>query len=163
MIGDRWGVTGEEVQRHYPCDDLASGLELWRGVTVRAPVPQVWPWVCQVQLAPYSYDWVDNLGRHSPRHLLGRPDPQPGEHFTTSGGRFRIGEVLSVEHEQQLTARIMGAVMSYVLVPSGSDTRLLLKLVLPRRWWAAPVALGDWPMARRQLLNLRDRAEQSVA
>ena len=159
MIGDRWGVTEAEVARRYPCDELAAGVELWRGVTVRGPAEQVWPWLCQVQLAPYSYDWVDNLGRPSPRELRGLPDPRPGEPFTTCGGRFRLGTVLAVEHEVHLTARILSAVMSYVLVPDPAGTRLLLKLVLPRRWWARLVGLGDWPMARRQLLNLRDLAE----
>jgi hypothetical protein len=163
VIGDRWGVTDDEVTRRYPCDDLvrSPAVELWRGVTVRAAPAQVWPWLCQVQLAPYSYDWVDNLGRRSPRELVAQPDPQPGQHFSTSGGRFRMGEVLAVQREQHLTARIMGAVMSYVLVPAGDDTRLLLKIVLAQsRWWARPLALGDWPMARKQLLTLRDLAER---
>lgn len=158
MIGDRWGVTDAEVARRYPCDDLTRGRAVWRGVTVRATPQQVWPWLCQVQLAPYSYDWVDNLGRRSPRELVGHPDPEPGQHFSTSGGRFRLGTVLSVEREQHLTARIMGAVMSYVLEPEGAHTRLLLKIVVPGPW-APLLALGDWPMARRQLLNLRDLAE----
>ena len=57
----------------------------------------------------------------------------------------------------------MGAVMSYVLVPEGSQTRLLLKIVV-RRWRAiAPLlSLGDLIMARRQLLNLARLAEQST-
>jgi len=38
-------------------------LQAWRGVGVEAPVEAVWPWVAQVRLAPYSYDWIDNLGR----------------------------------------------------------------------------------------------------
>ena len=151
-------MTEEELARRLPCDDLATGRAVWRGVTVRATPQQVWPWLCQVQLAPYSYDWVDNLGRRSPQQLLDHPDPRPGEHFSTSGGRFRLGQVLAVEHGVHLTARIMGAVMSYVLVPEGGGTRLLLKIVVPGRW-APLLALGDWPMARRQLLNLRDLAE----
>jgi hypothetical protein len=61
---------------------------------------------------------------------------------------------------QHLTAGILGALMSYVLVPADGATRLLLKIVLPRRrWYGRALALGDWPMARRQLLNLKQLAE----
>ena len=166
MIGDRWGVTDAEVARHYPCDDVVPrpAHAVWRGITVHASPARVWPWVAQVRLAPYSYDWLDNLGRRSPQELRGLPDPVPGEAFTCVAGRVRIGRVLVVAREQHLTGRILGAVMSYVLVPSGDDTRLLLKIALePGRWYAKPVALGDWPMARRQLKNWKALAEASTA
>ncbi len=64
MIADRWGVTQAETERRYPCDDFVPdpAWQAWRGVTVDAPADRVWPWVRQVRLAPYSYDWVDNPG-----------------------------------------------------------------------------------------------------
>jgi hypothetical protein len=164
VIGDRWGVTDDETLRRYPCDDLvpAPARELWRGVTVAAGPSAVWPWLCQLRLAPYSYDWIDNLGRRSPRELRGLPDPVVGEPFSRSGGRVPLGRGRAVGHEEHLTATIMGAVMSYVLVPSGSETRLLLKIVLENNpWYAGLLALGDWPMARRQLLNLKALAERT--
>jgi hypothetical protein len=75
MIGQRWGVRDDEVARHYPCDELApeAAVQLWRGITVDAPAAQVWPWVRQLRLAPYSYDWIDNLGRRSPSPYRVRP------------------------------------------------------------------------------------------
>jgi hypothetical protein len=58
----------------------------------------------------------------------------------------------------------MGAVMSYVLVPHGGATRLLLKIVTPGGRWVAPfLSLGDLVMARRQLLNFKRLAEKSTA
>jgi hypothetical protein len=75
-------------------------------------------------------------------------------------GRFGVGRVRSVVHEEHLTASIMGAVMSYVLSPEGDSTRLLLKIVMAHNHWYAPaLAVGDWPMARRQLKNLKALAE----
>ena len=133
MIGDRWGVTDEEVARHYPCDDVepSPSLQAWRGVTVFAPPGVVWPWVTQIQCAPYSYDWIDNLGRRSPQGLLDRPAPLPGQRFTSTANRPH-GQLLSLQPRVHYTGRISFAVMSYVLVPiePEPDTRLLLKIVM---------------------------------
>lgn len=98
VIGDRWGVTRQEVARHYPCDDVVQSpvLQLWRGVTVERLPADVWPWLCQLRLAPYSYDWLDNLGRRSPRGLRGLPDTRPGEPLSRVAARFEVGRVLSV-------------------------------------------------------------------
>lgn len=161
MLGDRWGVTDAEVARRYPCDDLvpSPALQAWRGVTVHAPPERVWPWVVQIRLAPYSYDWVDNLGRRSPRTLLGLEDPVVGDPFTAVAGR-PTGRALAVDPGVSLTGVIMGATMSYVLAPTGDGTRLLLKLVTARGRWAAPLlSLGDLVMARRQLRNWAALAE----
>jgi len=120
----------------------------------------VWPWLRQVRLAPYSYDWLDNLGRRSPRELHAVPDPQPGDPFSCIGGRYDVGRVIAVAPGESLTATIMGAVMSYVLEPEGTGTRLLLKIVAEKeRWYLPALAVGDWPMARRQLTVLKRRAE----
>ncbi|GAA4964817.1 polyketide cyclase [Pseudonocardia tropica] len=138
----------------------SPALQAWRGVSVAAPAAAVWPWVAQIRLAPYSYDWVDNLGRRSPQELVELPEPQVGDTFTATGGR-RLGRILSVGPGVQLTGSILGAVMSYVLVPQGPDTtRLLLKVVMGGPRALAPlVSVGDLVMARRQLLNLRRLAE----
>ena len=166
MIGDRWNVSDEEIGRRYPCDDFVTSpaVEAWRGVTVRTSPEGLWPWVAQIRLAPYSYDWIDNFGHRSPRELLGLPQPAVGEPFTTAATR-RLGRILSAEPPKHLTGRIGGVVISYVLVPEDGETRLLMKLVLAVPSWVVPLlsfgVLGDLVMARRQLLNLKRLAEQS--
>ena len=163
MIGDRWNVTDDEVARHYPCDDFISAptLQAWRGITVRSTPETLWPWVAQIRIAPYSYDWIDNRGRRSPRELIGLPEPQVGDRFTTVAGRREVGRIVSVDPGRQLTGTIGSAFMSYVLVPQQPDvTRLLLKLVVrTSRWAALGLSAGDLIMARRQLLNLKQLAE----
>ena len=162
MIGDRWGVTDDEVASAFAADRLVPDpvLAAWRGVTVEAPAAAVWPWVGQIRVAPYSYDWVDNLGRRSPRRLLGLDPPRAGEPFTSTGGR-PAGELLVVDDGRELTGRILGAVLGYRLDPVGpARTRLLLKVLMARGRLLAPfVSLGDLVMARRQLLTLKALAE----
>jgi hypothetical protein len=168
VIGDRWGVTRAETTRWYPCDELVPDpvLEAWRGVTVRARPEHVWPWVAQIRLAPYSYDWIDNLGHRSPQDLRGLPEPVAGESFTTALGGRRFGRIVAVKSGEHLTGIIMGAVMSYVLIPvdDGVETRLLLKLVTRGGRLVAPLlSVGDLIMARRQLLNLAALAERTAS
>ncbi|MCW2603707.1 MAG: polyketide cyclase [Pseudonocardiales bacterium] len=163
MIGDRWGATDDEVARRYPCDDLVArpALQAWRAITVEAAPDRVWPWVAQIRIAPYSYDWIDNLGRRSPSELRHLPDPAVGDPFTTSV-TGPVGRIIAVDPGAQLTGAIMGAMMSYVLEPAGGSTRLLLKVVLARGRLLAPlVSVGDLVMARRQLLNLKGLAERA--
>jgi hypothetical protein len=161
VLGDRWGVTHDETTRPYPCDAFveAPALEAWRAVDIAAPAEAVWPWMTQLRVAPYSYDWVDNLGRRSPRRLLDLPEPRVGDNFTSVAGRPQ-GRIVSLDPGHQLTGTIMGAYLSYVLdAQDQRGTRLLLKVVLqatrfPRVW-----SVGDLVMARRQLLNLKHLAE----
>src|ERR1700760_4279856 len=173
MIGDRWGVTDAEVARVYPCDGFVDGpaVECWRAVTIHATPEVVWSWLIQVQRAPYSYDWIDNLGRRSPQMPLGLPDPHPGERFTTAA-RVRLGRVMAVQPCRELTTDIASVLMSYVLEPTEDGcTRLILKITTerwhgifaPSSYVVAPVlSIGDLVMARRQLLNFKRLAEGTM-
>jgi hypothetical protein len=160
VIGQRWGVTDAELALRYGCDELVPdpAYALWRGVSTAAAPAAVWPWLLMIQRAPYSYDWIDNLGRRSPRVLAPMPEPRPGDrgYFVT---------VVAVEAGVEVTYRVLSAVMSYRLV-EGPQTRLLLKVVMPRGVAATllhPVLpLGDLVMARKQLLTLAELAEREI-
>lgn len=164
MIGNRWGVSDAETHLGFPCDDFveAPTMVAWRGVSVQAGPEVVWARLKQVRLAPYSYDLVDNLGRRSPAERHALPEPRVGEPFTRAYGRDQ-GTVVSVDPGRHLTAEIMGAYMSYVVVPRPHDTRLLLKVVARISPWLAPaLSLGDLVMARKQLLRLAHLAEADL-
>jgi len=161
MIGDRWGVTRAETRLRFGCDGFVADptLAAWRGVTVHAVPDAVWRRVCQVRLAPYSYDLLDNLGRRSPRELRGVPEPAVGDPFTHALGADR-GRVLAVDPGRELTATIMGAHLSYAVLPHAAGSRLVLKIVArPPRWLAPALSVGDLVMARQQLLTLKRLAE----
>jgi ligand-binding SRPBCC domain-containing protein len=163
MWGARWDVSDTEAAMPFPCDAFVSdpALEAWRGVTVQAPADEVWPWVAQVRLAPYSFDWIDNGGRRSPRRLIGLPEPEIGDSFTACAGR-PVGRIVAVEPGRSLTGAIGGCFLSYAVLPGSEGTsRLLLKLVMDtNRVVAAALTLGDLVMARRQLSNLKALAEK---
>jgi len=49
----------------------------FRGVTIRTGAPAIFRWLCQVRVAPYPYDWIDNGGRRS-QAGTSRPWSSPG-------------------------------------------------------------------------------------
>ena len=165
-----WGTTPGEVSAGYPCDAVfpAPKFEAYRSISIAAPIPVVFRWLCQMRVAPYSYDILNNLGRRSPRSLTpGLENLELGQHF------IRVFRLIDFVPDQNLTIRVgwLGRLMfgplaiSYVVHEAADRTsRLTVKLSLPRarglglarQWGLAWLALF---MMRRQLLNLRDRAE----
>lgn len=99
-----WGARPDEVARRYACDDLDPDhpVRLVRAVDVAAPVDVAFGWLCQLRLAPYSYDVVDNGFRRSPRIRTVDPaDLAPG---TTMMQIFALVEAVPDHH---LTMRIV--------------------------------------------------------
>ena len=169
---DHWGSTPEERLRRYPCDEVLPRPErsLFRAVSVDAEPPVVFRWLCQLKLAPYSYDWIDNRGRRSPQHLV------PGVERLAVGDRVAVFAVASFAVDEHLTIAVRGhrafgdVAISYVVRPDGPGrSRLVAKLVLvPPRGLAGAVLrrvlpAGDLVMMRRQLLNLKALAEETAA
>src|SRR5215467_14289890 len=66
-----WGTTEAERELPFPCDRWLADADdaLFRAVDVEAPAAVFFRWLCQLRVAPYSYDWIDNLGHQSPRRL----------------------------------------------------------------------------------------------
>ena len=171
-----WGSTAAERARPFPCDGLVPEPTdaLFRAVDVAAPARVLFRWLCQLRAAPYSYDWIDNLGRQSPRRLT------PGLERLAVGQRvMTFFELVAFEPDRHLTlvgsapgfGAIMGVLaLSYVVVPrSDSSSRLVVKILVryPRGpvGWAMRGLLpwGDLVMMRKQLLTLKRLAEAAAA
>jgi hypothetical protein len=171
-----WGTDEAERRGRYPCDGLVTAVEgeYYRGITVRAGAGTLFRWLCQLRAAPYSYDWIDNGGRPSPRELT------PGlEALAVGQAVMRIFRLEDFEVPRHLTltlsaatpaGRAFGALaVSYVVAPvAGGRCRLLVKLAVryPRGVRGSVMRRllpwGDLVMMRRQLLNLKRLAEASA-
>lgn len=180
-ISETWGTEPQERRRAFPCDGIIPQPDhaLYRGVTINARPETLFRWLCQMRAAPYSYDWIDNFGRQSPRELT------PGlDNLALGQDVMRIFNLVGFEQGCHLTLRLKtksGAsrtfgdiAVSYVVVPLvkpiveqglTSRCRLLVKLIakyprgLQGRLMRAVLPWGDLIMMRRQLLNFKRLAE----
>jgi hypothetical protein len=164
-----WGSTPEERALGFPCDRYLPRVDdvMYRAVGVQAPATLVFRWLCQLRAAPYSYDWIDNGGRQSPRHLV------PGlERLEVGQLVMGVFEVVEFETGRHLTLRSRPSALgqfavTYLALPTSADRcRLIVKLVATYPPVLRPllrriVATADWVMMRKQLLNLRDLAEET--
>jgi hypothetical protein len=171
-----WGTQTHERALTFPCGRFIPCPDdtLYRGITIQAQPHVVFRWLCQMRVAPYSYDWIDNLGRESPRQLtLGLDELAIGQEV------MGIFELVDFARDQHLTlrskpgslaSRVFGdAAISYCILPNGvGGCRLLVQIVIryPPRvlGWLMRLVLpcGDWIMMRRQLLNFKELAERTT-
>ncbi len=166
-----WGATAEEVARRYPSDELLpDGVAMTRAISVAAPPELTWRWLCQIAVAPYSYDWIDNLGRRSPQTLT--PD---ADQLALGQTMAFVFELVSFDAPRQWTGlttergrRLLGPVaMTYAAEPDGTGSRIVGRLVAGTngplsRVRAHALAWGDLVMMRRQFLNLKELAERDA-
>lgn len=171
-FGRYWNTTAAERHAGYPAHRYAREPYrcLLRAIDVCAPPPVVYRWLCQLTVAPYSYDWLDNRGRRSPRTLT------PGAERLSVGQQLQIGTIVEFERDRHITfvsrpgpTAVFGFVAMTYQVSAAPDggTRLLCCVdltarSLPARFRAALLTVGDLVMMRKQLLNLKALAERTV-
>src|SRR5215207_4523084 len=103
QIRREWNTLPSDYDHDWPCDRLVDApfSVRMRAVDIRAPKEAVWPWIGQLRKAPYSYDWIDNAGRRSPRKLtIGADDLRPGQRM------MHAMEVVEFEPEDHLTTQM---------------------------------------------------------
>jgi hypothetical protein len=172
----RWGATDAEVAAVMPGDDLIDDVAYLatRAITINAPPTAVWPWLVQVgclRAGFYANDLLDNLGHPSARRIL--PEFQHLEigqwvPMSPTPSDTTAFKVAGFEANRWLLWHQPLSTWSWTLteLPPG-QTRLVTRLRIHLDWHHRAVSLlsvvlnefGDYPMMRRMLLGIRDRAE----
>ncbi len=187
-VSETWGTKPQERELVFPCDRFICKPDaaVYRGISIHASPEVVFRWLCQMRVAPYSYDWIDNGGRQSPRKLT------PGLDELAIGQEvMRIFDLVDFAQNEHMTLRLKlkgtaiktfgDLAVSYLIVPGDhpsaaaslgipggeENCRLLVKLVvnyppnLKGRLMRRFLPWGDLIMMRKQLLNLKQLAEES--
>lgn len=171
-----WGSRVSERELSFQCDAhlVDPDGSYFRAVSVNAPPSITFRWLCQLRIAPYSYDFVDNpgfyVGRPSPKTLTPGADAlQVGQTFMTM---FRL---VDYEPDRHITlvshrfSRIFGEVaVTYLVLPEPPGCRLVVKLL--GRYAANPIGKLIQPplpwldlvMMHRQLTRLKRYAERDA-
>jgi hypothetical protein len=167
-----WNTTAAEEAAAYPAHRYARVpyQPLLRAVDVAAPPAVVFRWLCQLKVAPYSYDWLDNRGRRSPRELT------PGAEKLAVGQRLIVARIVAFEPERHITGVSLPAAtamfgafsLTYQVTAAAGGSRLIVCFDLTAgspagRLRADLLAVGDLVMARKQLLTLKSLAERASA
>ena len=171
----RWGASPAEIADGMPGDDLFPEAQYrsTRAITIAAPPEEVWPWLVQVgclRAGWYSDDLLDDLAHPSARAIV--PELQ----------NFAVGSLLpmaptpsassafvvdSFEFPRWMLWRTPSSTWAWRLVPLPEGrTRLITRLHAVYDWrristvlWVPLMECGDFPMMRRMLRGLRERAE----
>ena len=168
-----WNITAAERTAQYPCDCYVQSPSerFTRAVEVESAPETVFRWLCQLKVAPYSYDWINNAGRRSPRSLA--PDADRLE----LGQEFLVFRLVEFEQDHHITGvvlpraeRVFGQLaISYIVEPRGAGRCRIVACLCA----AVPssvlesarltlLAFGDLLMMCKQLVTLKERAERSV-
>ncbi|MBL8019028.1 MAG: hypothetical protein JNM27_05145 [Leptospirales bacterium] len=172
-----WQTRREETLQPFSCDGFLKDPDdvLFRAISVAADNVTLFNWLCQLRVAPYSYDWIDNGFKQSPRIV----DPslrllEVGQVFV---GIFKLldfkaDEFITLGTFDSKTEGYFGkVVLTYAIrkpvnvAPDDPGCRLVAKLIVKRRqrgifkMLAPLLPLGDWIMMQKQLRTLRDLAE----
>lgn len=173
-----WGATREEVEARMTGDEWleegpAARVRMTRAAWVEASPEELWPWIAQMGRGAgwYSYDWIDNGGRPSARHIVSWiPRPELGD-------ATPIGYLRHLEPGREMVwwlarVRFLGSEFRGVTVyrssGAGDRSRLVVRIQAAARGLLARPALWlfraiDGFMARRQLVGMKERAERCGA
>jgi hypothetical protein len=175
-----WGATADEVAATLLGDDRIADPDYvsTRALTIAAPPERVWPWLAQVgrgRAGFYSDDLLDNGAVPSAQEIdptlqrleLGQWVPM-AERISPRTA-FRVAEVRA---PHALLWSKPDSTWAWTLNPTAQGgTRLVTRIRAThdrRHWgtWLSSLILlevGDYPMQRRMLLHLRQRAERPIA
>ena len=156
-----WGVPVEPAG--LPTPEVAPGSRLAvRAIAMEAPREVGFLWLCQMRRAPYSYDWLDNFGRRSPRQAdPSLTDLAVGQSFMTifELTDFTDSESLTLWMKAGRPTRIFGAITLHYRVETitGSRSQLVAALWMPPHWNHHHQALAEFYLSTTGWLGCRNQ------
>jgi hypothetical protein len=172
----RWGATDDEVRASMPGDEVITNPKYLaaRAITIDAPPSAVWPWLVQVgclRAGFYAHGLLDNLGYPSSWTIL--PEFQRLEigqwvPMSPTPSETTAFKVAGFEVNRWLLWKQPLSTWSWMLTPTpAGSTRLVTRLRTDVDWHHPAIStlttvlneFGDYPMMRRMLLGIADRAE----
>jgi hypothetical protein len=170
-----WGATPAEVTDGMPGDDLFPRAQYrsTRAITIAATPEEVWPWLVQIgclRAGWYADDLLDDQAHPSARQIVPElQDLEVGRRLpmTPAPSETTTFVVDSFEAPRWMLWRTPSSSWAWRLVPlPHGRTRLVTRLHTVYDWRRPGTALtvllmefGDFPMMRRMLRGLRERAE----
>jgi hypothetical protein len=95
-----------------------------RAISIDASPSIVFAWLCQLRVAPYSDDILDNVGRRSPG------ERNPGLVRLEVGQRFMTMFALrSFSDGEQISLRAKDVAVTYAVRPEGTGSRLHVRVL----------------------------------
>jgi len=176
-----WGAYPDEVHAALPGDELVASTtpRSTRGVTIDAPVEQVWPWLAQIgedRGGFYSYDWLErSIGAQihntntihpewqelqvgDPVWLARRYGPMARQVVAAVEPKSCLVLMSEPDFDRVSRGEKAHGSWAFYLVPRGRRTRLLAR----GSAGAVGNATFDIPhfvMEQKMLRGIRDRAE----
>lgn len=162
-----WGDAVPDVSE-FQGQDLRVAT---RPITSTARPETLFLWLCQLSRAPYSYDWLNNFGRRSPRgEDTDLRELEVGKQFMRifTLTDFVPDESIIVEMNPGWPQRAFRAIRLQYRIDRVTEETSRLSAIM----WMPPIgrllnrqrryalAWGDLIMMRKQLLVLRALAEQ---
>jgi hypothetical protein len=170
-----WGATPAEVTDGMPGDDLfpRAQYRCTRAITIAAAPDEVWPWLVQVgclRAGWYADDLLDDLAYPSARQIVPHlQDLQVGLWLPMAPAPSAATTFVvdSFQMPRWMLWRTPSSSWAWHLVPlPDGRTRLITRLHTVYEWRRPGAALtvllmefGDFPMMRRMLRGLRERAQ----
>jgi hypothetical protein len=176
----RWGASDAEVAAAMPGDELVSdaSFKATRAITIEAAPEDVWPWIVQIgygRAGWYSYDLFDNAARPSAETIVPAfQHPEVGDWVpmaakVTEATAFKIK---AFERNEWMLWEKPQSTWAWKLTPLDiGRTRLVARLKAVYDWHKPGSALltlillefADFPMMRKQLKEIKRRAEAEAA
>ncbi|MGB0095943.1 MAG: hypothetical protein WBP81_25815 [Solirubrobacteraceae bacterium] len=174
----RWGATDVEVAAAMPGDELVPSAQTFctRAITIDAPPVAVWPWLVQVGFGKagfYSNDLLDNVAHPSADRILDEfQDPKVGDWVPmfSKVNDTTAFKIAAIKPAEELVWVKPDSTWVWTLTETGGRTRLVTRVRILNHWHRPADALmslvltefGDFPMMRKMLRTLKQRAEAEL-